>query len=77
MTSSKFDLSKILETWDANEENRKAQFIDLLYDFYKPGNGLYTGLFRRFQEDLLQNAKGKVLEGFCDVSDLFLVPDKL
>ena len=77
MTSSEFDLSEILKTWDTEEENRKARFIEVLYDFYRPGNGLYTGLYQRFQKDLMQNSRDKVLEGFCDIADLFLVPDKI
>ena len=72
-----FNLDKILRAWNPEEENRKAQFMEVLYEFYRPGNGLYTGLYQRFQKDLMQNSRDKVLEGFCDIADLFLVPDKI
>ena len=37
--------SKIFEQWDSEQENRKALFIDFLYQRSGRTNGLYTGLW--------------------------------
>ena len=37
-----------LTGWNVQAEQQKADFLDHIYDCYKPGNGLYTGLWKRF-----------------------------
>jgi hypothetical protein len=37
-----------LTGWNIKEEQQKADFLDHIYNCYKPGNGLYTGLWKRF-----------------------------
>ena len=37
--------NKILEEWDAEQENRKALFTDFLYQRSGRTNGLFTGLW--------------------------------
>ena len=41
-------MSNNLTGWNTKAEQQKADFIDHIYDCYKPGNGLYTGLWKRF-----------------------------
>jgi hypothetical protein len=49
-----FDLEKILTTWDSAWEQEKAEFLDELYEFYSPSDHCYTGLFLRYQKDLVE-----------------------
>lgn len=77
MSVKEFDLEDILANWDTQAEQRKADFLEILYDFYCPNNGLYTGLFQRFQRDLVDYAKLVVTEGVCDISEIFLLRAKL
>lgn len=37
--------ANIFETWNAEQENRKALFIDFLYQRSGRTNGLFTGLW--------------------------------
>ena len=77
MSVADFDLEHILANWDSQAEQRKADFLEALYDFYSPANGLYTGLFQRFQRDLTDYARLMVTEGVCDISEIFLLRAKL
>jgi len=77
MSVADFDLEDILANWDTQAEQRKADFLEALYDFYRPDNGLYTGLFQRFQRDLTSTARLLVTEGVCDISEIFLFTAKL
>lgn len=49
-----FDLEKILESWDRNWEQTKAEFLEELYEFYSPSDHCYTGLYQRYQKDLAE-----------------------
>ena len=40
--------ANIFETWNAEQENRKALFIDFLYQRSGRTNGLFTGLWENF-----------------------------
>ena len=71
MSVADFDLENILKTWDTQAEQRKADFLESLYDFYGIENGLYTGLFERFQRDITDYARVMVAEGVCDISEIF------
>lgn len=42
----------LLANWDANAERDRADFLEWLYEFYKCTDGLYTGLYQRFIDDL-------------------------
>lgn len=42
----------LLANWNVNAEQDRADFLDWLYDFYKRTDGLYTGLYQRFIDDL-------------------------
>lgn len=37
-----------LTNWDYQGEQRKADFLDVLYDYSGRTNGLYTGLWQEF-----------------------------
>jgi hypothetical protein len=50
-TAGAFDtpwLKEQLENWDVVAEQKKADFIEHIYQCYKPGDGCYTGLWQRF-----------------------------
>ena len=40
--------ANIFETWNAEQENRKALFIDFLYQRSGRTNGLFTGLWEEW-----------------------------
>ncbi len=66
-----FDFQKILDNWNVDDEQSKADFLDALYEFYSPGTGCYTGLFQRFQRDLVEFARHLVTQRGYAVEDLF------
>ena len=43
--------SKILDEWDAEQENRKALFTDFLYQRSGRTNGLFTGLWQEWCQE--------------------------
>lgn len=47
MTNS-FDYQEILNSWDVNLEQQKADFQEHLYNVYRPSSQTYTGLWERF-----------------------------
>jgi hypothetical protein len=49
-----FDLENILTNWDAAWEQEKTDFLEELYEFYSPDDHCYTGLFIRYQKDLVE-----------------------
>lgn len=66
-----FSFQEILDNWSVDDEQSKADFLDALYDFYAPGTGCYTGLFQRFQRDLVEFARHLVTQRGYAVEDLF------
>lgn len=58
----------LLANWDANAEQDRADFLEWLYEFYKCTDGLYTGLYQRFIEDL---ADGLLLDLYNNYPELF------
>lgn len=62
MTFQGFDWQEVLDTWDVVAEQRKADFMEFLYDLYEPKNGLYTGLWQSFKEDIAQSMRDKFFE---------------
>jgi hypothetical protein len=54
MTSEGFDWQAVLDTWDVPSEQRKADFLEFLYEMYSPEDFTYTGLWQRFQVDLAE-----------------------
>ena len=71
MQAAEFDYQKILDNWNVDEEQSKADFLDALYEFYAPGTGCYTGLFQRFQSDITEFCRHLVTRRGMDVSELF------
>jgi hypothetical protein len=43
-----YNQEEILLNWDVKKEQRKADFMEHLFDVYKPSNNCYTGLWERF-----------------------------
>jgi hypothetical protein len=41
-------LKEQLQNWNAVEEQKRADFMERLYQVYKPANHCYTGLWERF-----------------------------
>lgn len=62
MTFEGFDWQEVLDTWDVKAEQRKADFMEFLYDMYEPENGLYTGLWEQFKEDIALGMRDKFFE---------------
>ena len=52
MTFEGFDWQEVLDQWDVTSEQRKADFMEFLYELYEVDNGLYTGLWQRFEKDI-------------------------
>ena len=71
MSAADFDYQKILDNWNVDEEQSKADFLDALYEFYAPGNSCYTGLFQRFQADITEFTRHLVTRRDMPVADLF------
>lgn len=71
MTTDEFDYQKILDNWNVDDEQSKADFLDALYEFYAPKNGCYTGLFQRFQSDIVEFSRHLVARRGYTVADLF------
>jgi hypothetical protein len=71
MPAADFDFQAILDNWNVDDEQSKADFLDALYDFYAPGTSCYTGLFQRFQADLTEFARHLVTRRDYAVEDLF------
>ena len=43
-----YNQKEILLNWDVKREQRKADFMEHLFDVYKPSNNCYTGLWQKF-----------------------------
>jgi len=71
MPASEFDYQEILKNWNTSEEQAKADFLDALYEFYCPGNGCYTGLYQRFQSDIVEFCRHLVVNRGTEVAELF------
>lgn len=54
MNSEGFDWQAVLDEWDVPSEQRKADFLEFLYEMYAPEDFTYTGLWQRFQRDLAE-----------------------
>ena len=50
-TTGAFDtewLKEQLQNWNVIEQQKRADFIEHIYQCYQPGNNCYTGLWERF-----------------------------
>jgi hypothetical protein len=47
MTNS-FDYQEILNNWSVKLEQQKVDFLEHLYNVYRPSSHTYTGLWERF-----------------------------
>ena len=45
---SDYNQEEILLNWDVKKEQRKADFMEHLFDVYRPSNNCYTGLWQKF-----------------------------
>jgi hypothetical protein len=45
---SDYNQEEILLNWDVKREQRKADFMEHLFDVYRPSNNCYTGLWQKF-----------------------------
>lgn len=57
---SDFSYQEILKNWDNNAENSKAHFMNALYEYYGKTDGLFTGLYQRFQKELVEAVRDEV-----------------
>ena len=63
---SKYDYQTILDNWNITEQQQRVDFMEHLYDVYKPGNNCYTGLWHRF---CLEEAGGYCRQMYFDRLD--------
>lgn len=66
-----FDYQSILDNWNVEDEQAKADFLDKLYEFYGCCDGLYSGLYQRFQKDITEFSRHLVTRLNFEVADLF------
>lgn len=66
-----FDYQSVLDNWSVEDEQSKADFLDELYEFYGCRDGLYSGLYQRFQNDITEFARHQVTRLNFEVADLF------
>jgi hypothetical protein len=67
-TSSEYNYDDVLLKWDARYEQGKADFLDFLYDLYKPEDHCYTGLYQRFASDLIESFRDSFIAGDLKIS---------
>jgi len=48
MTTSKYDYQEVLNNLSVTAEQQKADFMEHLFDVYRPSNNCYTGLWQKF-----------------------------
>jgi hypothetical protein len=51
MPEVRYDYETILRNWDAKKEQQKADFMEHIYQCYKPSDHCYTGLWQRFCQE--------------------------
>ena len=72
---SEYDYQTVLNNWSVKREQGKADFLELLYDFYKPSNHCYTGLYERFAFDLIETYRDCFIDGTLDLKVLITDDD--
>ena len=68
------DYSELLANWSVDAEQRRADFLDYLYNLYERNNGLYSGLWQEFGKDLADVVRNNLNE---DQSFMEAVVDKI
>ena len=68
------DYSELLANWSVDAEQRRAYFLDYLYNLYERNNGLYSGLWQEFGQDLADVVRNNLNE---DQSFMEAVVDKI
>jgi hypothetical protein len=68
------DYAELLANWDVEAEQRRADFLDYLYHLYERNNGLYSGLWQEFGQDLAEVVRNNLNE---DQSFVEAVVDKI
>ena len=68
------DYSELLANWSVDAEQRRADFLDYLYNLYERNNGLYSGLWQEFCQDLADVVRNNLNE---DQSFMEAVVDKI
>ena len=62
--------TEYLKDWNCDDEQAKADFIEYLYRFYEPSNGLYTNLWDRFKADVAKAARAQVSQLGLSIEDV-------
>ena len=68
------DYSELLANWSVDAEQRRADFLDYLYNLYERNNCLYSGLWQEFGQDLADVVRNNLNE---DQSFMEAVVDKI
>lgn len=72
MAEVRLDYRTIFDNWSVEAEQAKADFLDALYEFYGCNDGLYTGLYQRYKDDLAEFGRHMVTSRGYKVVDLFM-----
>lgn len=62
---------------DVFEEQLRADFLDYLYEKYGRSNGLYTGLWQQYQDDIALQMREDVIEGRYELKPGYAETKKL
>lgn len=65
------DWQEVLNSWDVKAEDRKVEFLEKLYDYYGVTSGCYSGLFQRFQNDMVSFCRLVTVENKVPIQNLF------
>lgn len=65
------DWQEVLNSWDVKAEDRKVEFLEKLYDYYGVTSGCYSGLFQRFQNDMISFCRLVTVENKVPIQNLF------
>lgn len=56
------DTEGFLIDWDTQAEQRKADFMEWLYELYNPEDHTYTGLWEKYKEDIASYFRDTVMQ---------------
>lgn len=69
MSDATPEWQKVLLAWDVQAEQRKADFLEYLYDLYKPEDHTYTGLYQDFCARAPEILKNILLDGTVEITN--------
>jgi hypothetical protein len=55
------NLNSSIKSFDVSAEQDKADFMEILYQYYKPENNCFTGLWEEFKTDVALILRNEIL----------------